>query len=347
MKQRAFPCLECGFLLFVGAYYGVAAEIDRAPALELPKVWEYSAPLIEPADRSEDRSRAQKDPSIVFFEGRWHVFMTVKLPGRSAIEYCSFTNWEEANDSARTLLPISESDYFCASQVFYFEPHQLWYLVYQMGVPGASKMWVAYSTTKNIAAPHSWTQAKPILDGGPKDPRIQGGLDYWIICDDEKAYLFLTSLNGKMWRLSTSIKQFPFGFDDCQLALDAEVFEASHTYRLKGRDQYLTVIEEDGRRYFKAYVADRLDGEWHPLADSEEQPFAGFSNTRPAVGVPAWTDNISHGELIRDGFDQTLTVDPNKLQFLFQGMLEEHKSGKGYGAFQWRLGLLSPVVDSN
>ena len=50
------------------------------------------------------------------------------------------------------------------------------------------------------------------------------------------------------------------------------------------------------------------------------------------------------GELIRDGTDQTLTVDPNNLSFIFQGMLDGNKSGKDYGQFQWRIGMLTPVA---
>ena len=204
-------------------------------------------------------------------------------------------------------------------------------------------MWVAYSTTADIADPSTWTQAMPMLDGGKDDPRQVGGLDYWIICDDQRAYLFLTSLDGKMWRLWTRLEDFPRGFGHCELALEAKVFEASHTYKLKGMDQYLTVIEENGRRYYKAYLADRLDGKWIPVADTAERPFAGWKNIRPAAGVEPWTDNISHGELIRDGCDETLTVDPSHLRFLFQGMWEKHKSGKAYGQFQWRIGLLTAV----
>lgn len=312
-------------------------------AVEIPEVWEYGPPRIGPERREGEPSHAQKDPSVVFFEGRWHVFMTVKLPGRSAIEYCSFERWEEADDAERTLLPLSDSEYFCAPQVFYFEPQGLWYLIYQVGVPGAEWMWVACSTTEDIADPASWTRARPILDGGPDDPREVGGLDYWVICDDERAYLFLTSLDGRMWRLSTDLDDFPEGFDDCTVALEAEIFEASHTYRLKGRDRYLTIVEQDGRRYYKAYLADRLDGPWTPLADTEDHPFAGASNIRPAPGVGPWTDNVSHGELVREGFDQTLTVDPSRLRFVFQGMIEEQKAGLAYGAYPWRIGLLTPV----
>jgi len=310
---------------------------------QVPLQWEYSPPLIAPEKRDADPSRAQKDPTLVYHGGRWHVFMTVKLPGRSAIEYCSFERWRDADSSERTILKISDSDYYCAPQVFYFTPHKKWYLVYQMGVPGAKKMWVAHSTTDDIDDPNSWTQARPILDGGPNDPRTVGGLDYWIICDDQRAYLFLTSLNGKMWRLWTRLEDFPRGFDHCTLALEAKIFEASHTYKIKGQGQYVTVIEENGRRYYKAYVADRLDGEWKPLADRAERPFAGWTNIRPAPGVEPWTDNISHGELVRDGIDQTLVIDPGELRFVFQGMLDRDKARKGYGQFQWRIGMLTPA----
>ena len=64
-----------------------SASSASAPAdLKLPTRWEYTAPLIAPEKRAAEPSRAQKDPTIVYHEGKWHVFMTVKLPGRSAIE---------------------------------------------------------------------------------------------------------------------------------------------------------------------------------------------------------------------------------------------------------------------
>jgi len=311
----------------------------------LPTMWEYSVPLISPEKRDHDPSHAQKDPTVVFYQGKWHVFMTVKLPRKSAIEYCAFADWKNANRAARTILPVSDSSYYCAPQVFYFTPHKKWYLIYQMGVPGAKKMWVAYSTTETIEDPRSWTRARSILDGGANDPRVVGGLDYWIICDDQRAYLFLTSNNGKMWRLWTKLADFPRGFGHCQIALQAKIFEASHTYRLNGLDQYLTIVEEDGRRYYKAYLADRLDGVWKPIADTAARPFAGWTNIRPAPGVTPWTDNVSHGELIRAGYDQNLVVDPENLRFVFQGMLDKDKAGKGYGRFDWRIGMLTPVGD--
>lgn len=317
-------------------------SVHGQEAIKLPARWTYSAPLISPEERGEQPSRAQKDPTLVHHDGQWHVFMTVKLPGRSAIEYCSFKDWRDADESKRVLLPLSDSDYFCAPQVFYFRPHKLWYLVYQVGQPDTKKMWVAYSTTADIADPESWTPAKPMLDGGKTDPRTVGGLDYWIICDEARAYLFFTSLNGKMWRLWTSREEFPNGFRDCRLALKDKVFEASHTYLVKDSGKYLTLIEQSGKRYFKAYEADRLDGQWRPIAVTRTHPFAADTNVRPAEGVSPWTDNISHGELIRHSNDERLIVDLDDPRFVFQGLREAEKKAKSYGGLRWRIGILSP-----
>lgn len=335
-------------LMLVTCRPGFAQPAHVSPSagvIQLPQQWEYSRPLVAPEERSDEPSRAQKDPTFVYHDGIWHLFMTVKLPGRSAIEYCQFKTWEEANDAPRHLLNLCDSDYFCAAQVFYFRPHKKWYLVYQAGMPGAKKMWVAYSTTDDISDPTSWTKIKPMLDGGADDERTVGGLDYWIICDDENAWLFYTSLNGKMWRMKTSLENFPSGFHDCQLALKGPIFEASHTYRIANQGKYLTIIEQKGRRHLKAYLADRLDGKWTALAATEERPFAGFANVRPAKGVSPWTDNISHGELIRTSNDERLLIDGDHLRFVFQGMLQKHKANSGYGQFQWRLGMLTPVAE--
>ncbi len=349
--QPARACWLHRCLVFFVALCGIAGR-ERVQGIEphggairIPSAWVYSRPLVAPEDREKNRSHAQKDPTVVRFEGRWHLFMTVKLQDRSAIEYCAFESWNEADQAERTVLAVSDSRYYCAPQVFYFAPHSRWYLVYQVGVPGQKKMWVAYSTTTDISDPESWSPARPILDGGPQDPRVVGGLDYWIICDDRRAYLFFTSLNGKMWRMWTPLSEFPRGFDHCEVALEGAVFEASHTYRLKGRRQYLTIIEqnEEGRRYFKAYVADRLDGRWRPVAGSRQHPFAGAANIRPDTGVPKWTDNVSHGELLRAGYDQTLTVDPDHWRFLFQGCLDAEMHGHSYGKIPWRLGILRPT----
>lgn len=143
-----------------------------------------------------------------------------------------------------------------------------------------------------------------------------------------------------MWRTRTALADFPRGWGEAEVALQANIFEASHTYKLKGASQYLTLVEAQnaggGWRSYKAYLADRLDGPWRALA----APFASMDNAKPTGS--RWTDNISHIELLRAGCDEKLEVDPANLRVVFQGVLDRDRSGKKYGEIPWRLGLLEP-----
>jgi hypothetical protein len=81
-----------------------------------------------------------------------------------------------------------------------------------------------------------------------------------------------------------------------------------------------------------------LDGQWRPLAAEKDKAFASMQNVRQTGA--RWTDSISHGELIRAGYDQRLDVDPDELTFLFQGVADRDCQGKNYGEIPWRLGIL-------
>src|SRR5438105_6827864 len=64
-----------------------------------------------------------------------------------------------------------------------------------------------------------------------------------MICDDSKAHLFFTSNNGLMWRAETPLSEFPSGWSRPVIVLRGDIFEASHTYRLKGENKFLTIVE--------------------------------------------------------------------------------------------------------
>lgn len=58
---------------------GGAEPVSREPAsgpppMALPAEWEYTAPLIAPEQRGVESSVAQKDPSLVFHQGRCYCF---------------------------------------------------------------------------------------------------------------------------------------------------------------------------------------------------------------------------------------------------------------------------------
>ena len=304
--------------------------------------WRVTAPLISAAVRPADPCFSIKDPSVVMHDHRWHVFASIRSEKRThQIEYLSFRRWEEADQAERHVLSVTDG-YFGAPQVFYFEPQGLWYLLYQV-IDQAREpaLQPACSTSSEMADPSSWSAPSLLFRESP--PNIEKWIDFWILCDEAKAHLFFTSLDGKMWHSDTPLGAFPHGWSLPRIVLQADVYEASHTYNLRGLERYLTVIEAvaDGRRYFKAYTAENLDGSWQPLADSLEKPLAGVANVLDTAGH--WTDSFSHGELLRSGIDQRLEIDPHSLRLLFQGVLDEDREGKIYGQIPWKLGLLEQV----
>ncbi|MFI7130865.1 non-reducing end alpha-L-arabinofuranosidase family hydrolase [Nonomuraea sp. NPDC050153] len=118
------------------------------------------------------------------------------------------------------------------------------------------------------------------------------------------------------------------------------LFEASNVYKIKGANQYLLLVEAiggDGKRYFRSWTSTGITGPWSRLADTESNPFARSNNVTFDSG--AWTSDISHGEMIRDGYDQTLTISPCRLRYLYQG--KDPNAGGDYNTLPWRLALLT------
>ncbi|MFK7819227.1 MAG: non-reducing end alpha-L-arabinofuranosidase family hydrolase [Planctomycetaceae bacterium] len=311
--------------------------------------WRVGQPLLSvdatKLPKSEAEWIAVKDPSIVRFEKKWHLFCTLRKnktgEGRIRIGYLSFADWEEAKLSQWNVLDLTPG-YHGAPQIFWFKPHRKWYLIYQAEDQARGlKYGPCYSTNDDITKPGNWTKPKPLYvvpDGK------NAGLDFWVICDSDKAHLFFTSLNGRMWRAETALGSFPSaGWSKPKVALRADIFEASHTYRLAGENRFLTVVEAIGnrRRYFKGFVADSLDGEWKPLAGSPKKPLVSPINV--VNQNESWATSYSHGEFLRVGFDESLTIDPNNLQLLFQGADDKAYRDRKYGQVPWQLGLLSQI----
>jgi len=365
LRKCAATTMSLLLAIVTSSSWAVAQE-KSAPAAESPLLtgefhWQASPPLVEivaanlPAS-PENPWHAVKDPSLVRYDNRWHLFCTLrkqrggdgKPPGYIRIGYLSFADWPDAATAKWELLSLS-MDYHGAPQVFYFSPHKRWYLIYQLADASRGIAYgPCYSTTTHLGDAKSWSAPEPFYAEKPEN--LRGWIDFWIICDDAKAHLFFTSNDGRMWRAETRLADFPRGFGTPQLALQADIFEASQTYKLAGLDKYLTIVEAQGQsggrghRYYKAYVADRLEGEWQPLAATGERPFAGLANVT-FTGEP-WSDSISHGELVRSGHDERLEVDPARLRFLYQGLKDDQWS-QGYGRLAWRLGLLEQRTKPN
>jgi len=308
--------------------------------------WTSTGPLITAKQDATHPIVSVKDPSVVFVDGRWHVFATTaSTAGSWSVVYLTFTDWSQADAAPLYYLdnsPPGLRGYHAAPQVFYFAPQSKWYLIFQSGQP-------QYSTNDDISKPEAWTQPVNFYAGDPPGytaNRGNGGwLDFFVICDDANCHLFFTDDDGEMFRSQTALGDFPGGFGDATVAIQGvkeTVFEGSMTYRLKGRNAYLTLVEAfgpTGNRFFRSFVSSSLDGVWTPFAADWTNPFAGKPNVTFADGV-AWTNDISHGELIRAGYDQKLELDPTNLQFLYQGA-DPTMTNIEYSQIPWKLALLT------
>lgn len=227
MRLSDAAAAVAGLLLF--AVPCTNAQVPAALTGEFQ--WDATGPLIRSQDRDGDSYHSIKDPTVVRYGGRWHLFCTIRGKTRShQIEYLSFKDWTDTSTAKRVTLRLTDG-YFCAPQVFYFRPHKKWYLIYQ--VADKSRVPVlqpAFSTTADLADPASWTSPELLFSEGPKG--VKGWIDFWVICDAEKAHLFFTSLDGRMWRSSAPLRSFPHGWDTPRVVLQADIFEASHTYSL-------------------------------------------------------------------------------------------------------------------
>ncbi len=122
------------------AQHAAAADDPLSRLLEGRMKWESTGPLVAPVERPADPCISIKDPTIVRHDGKWHLFCTIRSEKRShQIEYLSFGDWPDANAATRHVLSISPG-YYCAPQVFYFRPHQKWYLIYQAAHPRENRI---------------------------------------------------------------------------------------------------------------------------------------------------------------------------------------------------------------
>lgn len=277
-----------------------------------------------------------KDPSIVYYNGKYHIFATV-WNGAYRSMYTSFTDFDSIDSgSYQAFSPGGSST--VAPQVFYFSPQDKWYIFTQ---------WPAkYTTSDNIEDASSWAAPTTLWPGNEDHG---GALDYWVICDDSNCYIYFFKDDGKMYYASVGIDNFPnFNVNEVK---EAEVegaggqsilFEAGNVYKLKGTDTYLLQVEgwgaAEGNRLYRSWTSTSLDGPWQAHSTSEANPFAGLNNVDFPDG--RWSQQISHGEMIRDGYDEKMVLDACNMRFLYQGVDLSGYNGD-YNARPYRLGLLT------
>ncbi len=346
MKRRPRPILLT--ILLCSVLFSMMNSCQKDKTEIFYKKWTVSEPIFTAGSRGTFDAVAVKNPSIVYYKDKYHLFYTAKSEihtnGQSrysiSCAYASAASFEKLNTAERFNIDSITGDMIIAPQIFYFEPQKRWFIIAHTKEIEANSSHLApiYLTNPNIENVNGWSEITKIQTAKSDD---SFWIDFWVICDDKNAYMFYSDQKGSVFRLECPLNTFPEGFSKSkpELALHVnhmnekkawKMFEEVHIYYVKKENKYLALLEGaykhpakkgdvDARnRFIFGMTADSLNGKWERIEKGKNEFLADAANVFLENGDRMLYTQVSHPELIRSGYNQKLEIEDYNFTMLFQ-----------------------------